>query len=263
MSVHALNDPHRRIIIQDELESFFHVLIYYSVRYLESNCDMIETFIQGYFHNYAGPGLLHTCGWKSLTVELDDYLSIQFPHQPLLFDSPMDDLLDGILKCFRAHYKVVKEEYRKAMPPPRVPTPPPCPPSGENTQIYYIPKVEFFGDDANASDDDLDFDDYRPPDDTPTERDRELSRRIEDHSFTIDHITQMLHRSDWPEDDRRPQVKSQTPTAAPDIPLLQPNNRKRRRIAGPDGAHATHPLRFGTSTRRLRSRVRTAPIRAR
>ncbi|PIL33392.1 hypothetical protein GSI_04012 [Ganoderma sinense ZZ0214-1] len=55
MSAHALNNPCRRIVIQDELESFFHVLIYYAVRFLPHNLDdkHVGQFLHDYFDAYC------------------------------------------------------------------------------------------------------------------------------------------------------------------------------------------------------------------
>ena len=65
MSVHALNDPHRRIIIQDELESFFHVLLHYAIRFLPHtlNDNQVGQFLYDYFDDYkSGPNGGYLCG---------------------------------------------------------------------------------------------------------------------------------------------------------------------------------------------------------
>ncbi|KAI1784352.1 hypothetical protein LXA43DRAFT_1186478 [Ganoderma leucocontextum] len=55
MSAHALNDPSRRIVIQDELESFFHVLLYYAIRFLPHNLgdQNVGQFLHDYFDAYC------------------------------------------------------------------------------------------------------------------------------------------------------------------------------------------------------------------
>ncbi|EJF56424.1 hypothetical protein DICSQDRAFT_174940 [Dichomitus squalens LYAD-421 SS1] len=264
MSVNLLTDPSSpSVTIADELESFFHVLLYYSLRYLRSNCESPASCIANYFNSYAGPGRLLTCGWKSLAVELDAFLSLQFPYSPLLFDSPMDDLLEMILKSLRARYKVIRDDLRKAMPPPRDPTPPP-----DKRMTFSVPKIFFFGDDANAVDEDDDFDKYRPADDTPSEEDRVLARKIMDHKFMLEYMTQTLRDTCWPENDRIPECQNRpSTTVQPAAPAAtsrpQHGSHKKRRIAGPERTHTTLPIRLHGSTRRLRSSVRTAPICAR
>ena len=55
MSAHSLNDPFRKIVIQDELEAFFHVLLYYAVRFLYHNLsrENVGHFLHGYFDDYT------------------------------------------------------------------------------------------------------------------------------------------------------------------------------------------------------------------
>ncbi|TBU26900.1 hypothetical protein BD311DRAFT_846751 [Dichomitus squalens] len=268
MSVNLLSNPSRpSVTIADELESFFHVLLYYSLRYLRSNCEPPASYITNYFNSYAGPGGLHSCGWKSLTFQVDNFLSLQFPHSPLLFDSPMDDLLEGILQCFRAHYKVIRDDLRKAMPPPRRRTPPP-PESPGKRMTFSVSDIVFFGEDANEVDEDDDLDKHRPADDIPSEGDRALARKIMDHKFMLEYMTQTLRDTCWPEDDRIPERQNRPstavkPTTAAATSRPQHESHKKRRIAGPERTHATLPIRLHGSTRRLRSSVRTAPVCAR
>ena len=97
MSVNLLTRPSSPVKISDELESFFHVLVYYSILYLRSNCECSSSFVDNYVNDYGGPRRALTCGWKSLTVEIDDWLCNQMPYRNrVLFGSPMDDLLRGI-----------------------------------------------------------------------------------------------------------------------------------------------------------------------
>ncbi|TBU26891.1 hypothetical protein BD311DRAFT_666524 [Dichomitus squalens] len=268
MSVNLLSNPSRpSVTIADELESFFHVLLYYSLRYLRSNCEPPASYITNYFNSYAGPGGLHSCGWKSLTFQVDNFLSLQFPHSPLLFDSPMDDLLEGILQCFRAHYKVIREDLRKAMPPPRRRTPPP-PESPGKRMTFSVSDIVFFGEDANEVDEDDDLDKHRPADNIPSEGDRALARKIMDHKFMLEYMTQTLRDTCWPEDDRIPERQNRPstavkPTTAAATSRPQHGSHKKRRIAGPECTHATLPIRLHGSTRRLRSSVRTATVCAR
>ncbi|PIL33440.1 hypothetical protein GSI_04062 [Ganoderma sinense ZZ0214-1] len=71
MSAHALNSPFRKIVIQDELESFFHVLIYHAVRFLPHNLQTedVGKFLHDYFDaagtNSSG---YYCCGKAKKTV---------------------------------------------------------------------------------------------------------------------------------------------------------------------------------------------------
>ncbi|KAI1784348.1 hypothetical protein LXA43DRAFT_976734 [Ganoderma leucocontextum] len=68
MSANALNDPTRRIVIQDELESFFHVLLYYAIRFLPHNLgdDHVGQFLHDYFDAYTPNTLGYRCGRAKL-----------------------------------------------------------------------------------------------------------------------------------------------------------------------------------------------------
>ncbi|TBU23661.1 hypothetical protein BD311DRAFT_673417 [Dichomitus squalens] len=126
MSVNLLTRPWSPVKISDELESFFHVLVYNSVLYLRSNCDCRSSYIDNDFNDYSGPARAHTCGWKSFAVEIDNWLCTQVPYRSrLLFDSPMDDVLGEIHKCLKAHYKGLNYDLLQAAPPrPKVIHPP-------------------------------------------------------------------------------------------------------------------------------------------
>ncbi|EIW52954.1 uncharacterized protein TRAVEDRAFT_88303, partial [Trametes versicolor FP-101664 SS1] len=52
MSAAALSDHSKIIGTPDELESFFYVLLYNSVRYLKSNCIDAGSFIEQFFDTY-------------------------------------------------------------------------------------------------------------------------------------------------------------------------------------------------------------------
>ncbi|KAI1797453.1 hypothetical protein LXA43DRAFT_969406 [Ganoderma leucocontextum] len=68
MSANALNDPTRRIVIQDELESFFHVLLYYAIRFLPHNLgdEHVGQFLHDYFDAYTPDALGYRCGRAKL-----------------------------------------------------------------------------------------------------------------------------------------------------------------------------------------------------
>ncbi|OJT06618.1 hypothetical protein TRAPUB_2545, partial [Trametes pubescens] len=49
MSVNALNNPTKPILIPDELESFFHALLWFAIRWLPHNCGNVGYFMRDYF----------------------------------------------------------------------------------------------------------------------------------------------------------------------------------------------------------------------
>ena len=64
MSVHTLVDATRLIEIPDDLESFFHVLIYFAIRFLPHNLpdDAVGRFLYNYFDDYTDGLSGFTCG---------------------------------------------------------------------------------------------------------------------------------------------------------------------------------------------------------
>ncbi|OSD07166.1 hypothetical protein PYCCODRAFT_1473777 [Trametes coccinea BRFM310] len=142
MSVAVLLDNSKAIEISDELESFFHVILYNAVRYLRSNCPSADvgSFIEEFFDIYTYSGDDYTCGLKKATTMTGVIpLTISTAGRILKFSNPLDDLLKQLLRWFKAHYAVV--EYRKVLaeaeksqpkvtPPAHAlsPSPPPPPP---------------------------------------------------------------------------------------------------------------------------------------
>ena len=299
MSVNLLSNLANPVKIADELESFFHVLVYYAVRYLHSNCDEVDSFIQGYFHNYAGPQRLYGCGQKSVLMEVTGKLQTEIPYGPLLFDSPMDNLIMFTLECFRSRYKILEHASRlDVQPVPSTPPPPvvatPSPPA---------PTVPPPLTSASKSPlDDVDEDDVIDWDapvkyDGPTPEDEARAQKITDHKFMLDIFSTALRQRLWAPNDRvavppsggvaggavDATSDSERASTAPSHATSASTSSKRRRTAGPQAPATTKragsdslnanrlvslpPARLHASTRRVRtlvrSQARTMPIRAR
>ena len=93
MSAHACNNSRRRHVIQDELESFFHVLLYYAIRFLPHtlNKKSVNGFLHDYFDDYSpGPSGEYLCGhvkWYAMTqgvIDLDSYNGFTEPRYSTL-----------------------------------------------------------------------------------------------------------------------------------------------------------------------------------
>ncbi|TBU37384.1 hypothetical protein BD309DRAFT_995132 [Dichomitus squalens] len=215
MSVNLLSDLSRPVHISDELESFFHVLVYYSVRYLQSNCDEIESFIQGYFNNYAGPKRMYGCGQKSIVMEATGELRTQIPYGPLLFSSPMDNLIAFVLECFRSHYKILEYASRqRVMSRDSALSPVPYWPSTAPTSSVFPPgeavddvdDIDDIDDVDNVDVDDVDLIDWDAPpkDDSPTVEDEARAGKIMNHIFMLNIFSRALRQPLWTKDDRIP-----------------------------------------------------------
>ncbi|CDO76136.1 hypothetical protein BN946_scf184332.g6 [Trametes cinnabarina] len=129
LSVGMLSGKPKAVEIPDELESFVHVLLYYAVRYLRSNCPNGAGFLDTYFDAYTVQNGVFTCGQKKESTLKDALLEIQ-RDVPLEFASPLDDVFGELLPLFKAYYKVVTYEHveseaKKMLPPPIVAQGPP------------------------------------------------------------------------------------------------------------------------------------------
>ncbi|KAI0631756.1 hypothetical protein C8Q77DRAFT_1211043 [Trametes polyzona] len=123
MSVAVLCDMGKVVETSDELESFFYVLLYYSIRYLRSNCADVGAFIEHLFDDYSHYDGEYMCGVrkKQLMKGLDGITTgsgkaIKFRSKPL------DKVFKLVLGWFKAHYVVqgrkTWEEARSQPSPP-------------------------------------------------------------------------------------------------------------------------------------------------
>ncbi|KAI1788182.1 hypothetical protein LXA43DRAFT_1097516 [Ganoderma leucocontextum] len=107
LSIALLGPGDKLITLADELESFFHVFLYYALRYIRSlNCDSeaIANFLDSYFDLYGCEEGVYTCGaLKSSTIKLG---KISVGSQTLRFGNPLDKLFSKILSWFKAHYVI-------------------------------------------------------------------------------------------------------------------------------------------------------------
>ncbi len=200
MSVNLLQEPSRPVQISDELESFFHVIVYYAVRHLRSTCDRPSSWITDYYYRYAGPQQLGACGLKSTAIETRGRLETLSPPGPLLFSSPLDELLSTALQSFRAHYKVMDHERQQACapPPPSSPVPPMDPARKRLRRRNYHVDEEvralLRAERANR----------KPVQQGPTAEERDLAAKLVDHTFMLAHLEKFLHDPRWSDDDRIP-----------------------------------------------------------
>ena len=273
MSVNLLNHITKPVKISDELESFFHVLVYYAVRYLRSNCSCVQSWIDNYFYKYLGPGRAGGCGQKSYALELTGELRVTMCGDPLTFRGPMDAVLATILNSLKARYRVMYHDEAQAAAPPPPPDPeassPPEerePPATTAPEPPKNPSPFVAGiDPAVLAEWEADWEAETLTVPGPTEEERKLAARLDDHGFMLALLARQVGNPYWSSDDRVPKAKSEV--APPECKVkdaeedaLGPPSSKRRRTAE---RNASLPARLHASTRRARPRPRTHPIRVR
>ncbi|KAI9062414.1 hypothetical protein FKP32DRAFT_1604275 [Trametes sanguinea] len=74
-SASALANPSKRIIVQDDMESFFHLMLYFALRYLPSNCEDIGEYMSSYFNGCVQEDGVYYGGEKKLSAMLDGKLT--------------------------------------------------------------------------------------------------------------------------------------------------------------------------------------------
>ncbi|OJT13251.1 hypothetical protein TRAPUB_10186 [Trametes pubescens] len=114
MSVATLNEHAKVVETSDELESFFHVILYYAVRYLTSNCSDAGSFIETFFESYSLVNKKYLCGKTKRTAMYQGQLVLDDTDAPLKFSSPLDWFLSRLLQLFKAHYAVVQHQKKQA-----------------------------------------------------------------------------------------------------------------------------------------------------
>ena len=281
MSVNLLCDPFRPVAISDELESFFHVLVYFSVRYLRSNCPNPNSWINNYFLASGMPDK-YLGGMKTVAIQDEGRLTTLVPPGPLLFSSPMDRLLSELLRSFTAHYKVMAHDLRQSLSP-----------SWSSSSANSSPSADKTGPQAAAParpkplvvlpslSDDPEFaaamearKAYKPPDTTPTPEDRELACRVADHEFMLDFIADLLGHRGWSDDDRIPvravppsdphaEPKPKPETAWADLDVASPPKRRRKAAPKEKTCAPTQTARRPTAARQTRSQTRAASSKTR
>ncbi|KAI0660068.1 hypothetical protein C8Q70DRAFT_1132735 [Cubamyces menziesii] len=111
MSVAMLTENSKVVEIADELESFFHVILYNAVRYLASNCTNAGAFIEDFFDTYKEEDGQLFCGDRKETAIKEKGRILLPSNIPLRFNPPIDGFMDTVLKWFKARYTVYT--YRK------------------------------------------------------------------------------------------------------------------------------------------------------
>ncbi|KAI9066940.1 hypothetical protein FKP32DRAFT_1601461 [Trametes sanguinea] len=125
MSVaYVRNHPRWPVSVADELESFFHVLLFYAVRLLHHNITNVPSFVADYFDSYAVTGQIkRSCSAKKSTAMDDGVIRVTRQGALLQFNFPdgkphsdLNDLITSLLESFKARYEVILWESQKSIP---------------------------------------------------------------------------------------------------------------------------------------------------
>lgn len=120
MSVQYTTHPEHPVSVPDELESFFHVLLHHSVRYLRHTwADCVTSFITDYFdtfrsHEKSGK---QTCSAAKASAIFQGELCVgmtdlQFLNKDNTPKHPLNKLLRRWLRLFVARYRILRKQDR-------------------------------------------------------------------------------------------------------------------------------------------------------
>ncbi|PIL32476.1 hypothetical protein GSI_05179 [Ganoderma sinense ZZ0214-1] len=264
MSVNLLGNPFQAVAIPDELESFFHVLVYYSVFYLRSNCPIPDAWINTYFLANGMPNM-YTGGMKTALIRHEGRLTTlagnrpPFPGSASASSSSSTSAAAASASATSASSTGVEK------------TNPEGAAAAKKTKPY-VPTPSF-SDDSDYAEIMAEWKQRKPPDTTPTPEERELAHRVENHDFTLDFIAEVLCDKGWSDDDRlspRPAPASNPhsepepepePARADAAPAPAP---KRRRKAAPKEKTVVALAQTGpTTARQTRSQTRATSSKTR
>ncbi|KAM5541091.1 hypothetical protein V8D89_005224 [Ganoderma adspersum] len=116
LSVALLSPGVIRVGIADEVESFFHVLLYYALHYVKTaNCNgfSVANFLDRYFDLYGFEDDMYTCGDAKRLAIKGGEICVGSTDIPLRFNNPLDDVFDQMLSWFKARYIVLAYENKK------------------------------------------------------------------------------------------------------------------------------------------------------
>ncbi|KAL6306259.1 hypothetical protein BKA93DRAFT_169524 [Sparassis latifolia] len=123
MSALSLRNPYKPSTLQDDLESFFHLLLYMAIRFLPHTISDVGSFIYHYFDaSKSHQGQFYICGDKKWSTMKNGDLSDD--GEPIEFGIsstyPLNSLLGTLLGYFKGYYAVVAQDLPYLLQRPKV-----------------------------------------------------------------------------------------------------------------------------------------------
>ncbi|KAH9855951.1 hypothetical protein C2E23DRAFT_812697 [Lenzites betulinus] len=273
MSAMTLAGPSEPVRVEDELESFFNVLLYFAIRFLHHNCKRVGDFMYAYFDDYStlddnyGCGffkqncmetgriqLHHTTGSKGgpkdgATVSRRKYLEVLTFGWPTPSDPPkphpLNHIIVTILAWASARYTLASEEGTNLKGDVEAP----MPKSGANSSKkgFAIRGYTHTNPSGSTSTAEL-----RASAEALAKRNAELqaaAQNLHGHTAILDLFVETGHgaHGDWPEEDKTPDQLPKGYQHAEDLTITYPNPPD---VSGPM-LHGANPSSTASSRKRL------------
>ncbi|OSD02248.1 hypothetical protein PYCCODRAFT_1411147 [Trametes coccinea BRFM310] len=196
------NHPRQPVSVADELESFFHVLLFYAVRLLRHNVQDVRFFLSEYFDSFTVvDGVRRDCSTAKSTAMHTGAVRpagggvLKFTGADTSVDHiNLNNLFSRLLRCFQARYAILAWEQQQTQthrPEPPRPKPPASIPSTTSGDLARPPPGD--------SDDEDDF--LSTPNLEPTQIDRKIAKYLDNHVKILNVFWQELQHEGWPEND--------------------------------------------------------------
>ncbi|KAI0764185.1 hypothetical protein BD413DRAFT_673525 [Trametes elegans] len=130
MSVHYVRQQAKLpVTVADELESFFHVLLFYAVRFLRHNIEDVSNFVEQYFDCFDPVGTKKHPPLLKTTIVTGGSLEYLGEKVKFYVDNvshlhgPFNALINRLLCLFKARYEVIGWQHTQLSGPQSLPAP--------------------------------------------------------------------------------------------------------------------------------------------
>nr|VWO99842.1 Swi1p [Ganoderma boninense] len=201
MSYGLLTTDSKVVELCDDLEAFFYVILYNAIRYVDSNCEDVATFLEDFFDCYAlYQGAYYVGDKKKSAVKLAE-IELNNQQKLLFAAAPMNDLVGSLLRSISAHYKIAtyEHEQRRGTSDKAVIFAPQAPSQGSAADAWDDADI-FLADPHLAHDQDAPSASKETTDQSlkpPTQEELTLAKDVSDHDLFLRVVRSAMHSKGW------------------------------------------------------------------
>ncbi|OBZ73899.1 hypothetical protein A0H81_06300 [Grifola frondosa] len=199
-----LDDKFRQLTIEDELESFFYVLVYYGVRYLKHNSKDVASFMLDFFDSYSFSNGEYSCG--STKRSAIHHGELKWPDCRDVFFTgegshphPLNDLIATMSPWFQRRYRMIEFGKRLCTPSSNVQVPGEPPDNTETNEYVDVLTNEDIQDD---DDDDSKAHEDNTNGDGDEMKSAKATSELKGHRAMRLLLRQAVRTANWPSADK-------------------------------------------------------------